>query len=91
VEDSTQERLETARRLLARCEQAHSLAAELHREIIRIRDWAPATQGVTPLRYSLGISHGDIEIAANRLAGLQNELQQLVRLLEEEAENERIT
>lgn len=77
------ERLRIVRRLLQLAEQAHLLARQLHQEVVSIRAWEPGPP-VTPVGYSLGISHGDAEIAANRLAGLRNELQRLVGLLEQE-------
>lgn len=88
--ESSGQRLQTARGLLHTCEQALELTRRLHREIIEIRTWEQRSGTVTPLGYSLGISHGDIEIAANRLGGLRNELQQMVRLLEQQVhENDR--
>lgn len=83
MSDSPEERLRTARRMLKAAEQAYVLARQLHTEVVRIRAWETG-RGITPLGYSLGIAYGDAEIAANRLGGLRNELQQLVALLEQQ-------
>lgn len=80
IEVSADQQLRTVQRLLEAAEQARALARDLYQEMLRIQRWESGHK-VNPVAYSLGICLGDAEIAANRLGGLRNELQELAETL----------
>lgn len=83
-ERSREQQQRTVQTLLPLAERAHGLARELYEELWRTQT-RDKERGLTPTRYALGICLGDAEIATNRLAGLRNELEELLETLERQA------
>ncbi|MBI4493583.1 MAG: hypothetical protein HY690_12405 [Chloroflexi bacterium] len=81
-EATPEQRLQTVQRLLQTAQQAYTLARHLNEEIARIRAWEQGPR-VSVVGYSLGICQGDVEVAASRLGGLRNELEELAGTLEQ--------
>ena len=78
-EDASRQ-LAKVRHLQQLAQLAYTLAQQVHDEVVDLRGFEQHVE-MTSVDYSLGICLGDSEIAANRLGGLRNELEALVKLL----------
>lgn len=68
-----------AENLIDLADAAYDLARRLEQEVLRLRR-ADTSQTLTRMSYSLGICAGDAQTAANRLAGLRQEVRELASL-----------